>query len=55
MSRLICLINYAVCELLNPSWDILESKLARGINYMEKTASKSSGRTRRKCQKGIGL
>ncbi len=47
--------NYAVCELLNPSWDILESKLARGINYMEKTASKSSGRTRRKCQKGIGL
>ncbi|MFG6330045.1 MAG: phage terminase large subunit family protein [Lachnospiraceae bacterium] len=47
--------NYAVCELLNPSWDVLENKLLRGINYMDKPASKSRGRSRRKCQKGIEM
>lgn len=47
--------NYAVCELLSPSWDDLERKLLEGINYMKKTAGKSSGRKQRKCQKGMEL
>lgn len=47
--------NYAVCELLRPSWDSLERKVNSGINYMKKTASGNSGRNTRKCQKGMEL
>jgi len=46
--------NYAVCELLHPSWDGLEAKIKKGINYMAPSRRKT-GRTQRKCQKGTRM
>lgn len=35
--------NYATVELIRPDWDLLEDKLERGINYMERPTVKKQG------------
>lgn len=35
--------NYATVELIRPDWDVLESKIEKGINYMERPAAKKQG------------
>ena len=45
--------NYAVCELLHPAWEQLESKLARGINYM--TSMPVKRRRTRRTQRGVEI
>jgi phage terminase large subunit GpA-like protein len=43
--------NYAVVEILKPSWDVLEDLLNKGVNYMQQ--KKTTGRRRN--QKGIEI
>ena len=42
--------NYAVVELMQPEWDVLEEKLKNGVNYMEKSKVR---RTFRRSTNGI--
>ena len=35
--------NYAAVELIRPDWNVLESKIEKGINYMERTTTKKQG------------
>ena len=49
------LFNYglAAIELRRPAWNVLEEKLSRGINYMEKRKTKKTTPRRRTVSEGV--
>lgn len=45
--------GYAACEIRRPSWNVLEEKLEKGINYMAHSKKKKAVRNRRRTQPGL--